>query len=214
MDVLIVGRTICGVGGSGMWIGVLMLLAVTTSIQERPTNVGGTGLIWGLGTILGPIIGGAFTVSSVGWRWAFHINLCIGAACAPVYIFLVPNKDLRPGTEFIDRAREIDYVGAILTIGAFVSGIMAISFGGVIYPWNSGQIIGLFVCSSVLFILLGLQQVYIILTTTFNRIFPVEFCNSRTMVILFAVMAGGTTAVFVPIYLVPISFNSPAKTAH
>jgi hypothetical protein len=101
----------------------------------------------------------------------------------------------------------MDYVGTILTLGAFVSGVMAISFGGITYPWNSGKIIGLFVCSGVLFILLGVQQVYTIFTTTTRRIFPVEFFKSRTMLILFAMTAAGGTAVFVPIYMIPIFFQ-------
>jgi MFS family permease len=207
MNAIIIGRAICGVGGSGMYVGVMTLLAATTTIHERPMYVGGTGLTWGLGTVLGPIIGGAFTVSSAGWRWAFYINLCIGALCAPVYIFMLPNKDPRPGVSFKDRAREMDYVGGILTIGAFVSGVMAMSFGGITYPWNSGKIIGLFVCSGVLFIILGIQQVYTIFTTTSRRIFPVEFFSSRTILILFAMTAAGGTAVFIPIYMLPIFFQ-------
>jgi hypothetical protein len=82
--------------------------------------------------------------------------LCIGAACAPVYLFILPNKDPRPGISLMDRAREMDYVGSVLTIGAFVSDVIPVSFGGVTYDWNSGQTIGLFCCSGVLFILLGL----------------------------------------------------------
>ena len=207
MDALIIGRAICGVGGSGMYVGVMTLLAATTTMHERPMYVGGTGLTWGLGTVLGPIIGGAFTDSSAGWRWAFYINLCIGAVCAPVYLFMLPNKDPRPGVSFMDRAREMDYVGAILTIGAFVSGVMAVSFGGVTYPWNSGRIIGLFVCSGVLFILLGIQQVWTVFTNTYRRVFPVEFFKSRTILILFCMTAAGGTAVFVPIYMIPIFFQ-------
>jgi MFS family permease len=207
MNAIIIGRAICGVGGSGMYVGVMTLLAATTTIHERPMYVGGTGLTWGLGTVLGPIIGGAFTVSSAGWRWAFYINLCIGAVCAPVYIFMLPNKDPRPGVSFMDRAREMDYVGGVLTIGAFVSGVMAMSFGGITYPWNSGKIIGLFVCSGVLFIILGIQQVYTIFTTTSRRIFPVEFFSSRTILILFAMTSAGGTAVFIPIYMLPIFFQ-------
>jgi MFS family permease len=207
MNALIIGRAICGVGGSGMYVGVMTLLAATTTMHERPMYIGGTGLTWGLGTVLGPIIGGGFSDSSAGWRWAFYINLCIGAACAPVYIFMLPNKDPRPGVSLKDRAREMDYVGAVLTIGAFVSGVMAVSFGGLTYPWNSGKIIGLFVCSGVLFILLGLQQVYTIFTTTSRRVFPVEFFKSRTMLILFAMTAAGGTAIFVPIYMIPIFFQ-------
>lgn len=207
MDALIIGRAICGVGGSGMYVGVMTLLAATTTIHERPMYIGGTGLTWGLGTVLGPIIGGGFSDSSAGWEWAFYINLCIGAACAPVYLFMLPNKDPRPGISLMDRAREMDYVGSILTMGAFVSGVMAVSFGGVTYEWNSGQTIGLFCCSGILFILLGLQQVYTIFTTTSRRVFPVEFFKSRTMLILFAMTAAGGTAIFVPIYMIPIFFQ-------
>jgi MFS family permease len=207
IDALIIGRALCGVGGSGMYVGVMTLLAATTTMHERPMYVGGTGLTWGLGTVLGPIIGGAFTDSSAGWRWAFYINLCIGAVCAPVYIFMLPNKDPRPGVSLTDRAREMDYLGGLLTIGAFVSGVMAVSFGGITYPWNSGKIIGLFVCSGVLFILLGLQQVFTVFTTKTRRVFPIEFFKSRTILILFCMTAAGGTAVFIPIYMIPIFFQ-------
>lgn len=67
MDALIIGRAICGVGGSGMYVGVMTLLAATTTMQERPLYIGGTGLTWGLGTVLGPIVGGGFSDSAAGW---------------------------------------------------------------------------------------------------------------------------------------------------
>ncbi|THV48720.1 hypothetical protein BGAL_0231g00030 [Botrytis galanthina] len=207
MSALIVGRALCGFGGSGAYVGVMTLLAASTTINERPLYIGGTGMTWGLGTVIGPIIGGAFTDSSAGWRWAFYINLCIGAACAPVYLFLLPNYDPRPGVPLLHRAKEVDYLGGILIIGAFVSGVMAVSFGGVTYPWNSGKIIGLFVCSGILFIIFGIQQVFTIFTTTSRRIFPIEFLKSRTMLILFAMTSAGGTAIFIPIYMIPIFFQ-------
>ncbi|KAF5870644.1 putative mfs drug efflux protein [Botrytis fragariae] len=207
MPALIVGRALCGFGGSGTYVGVMTLLAASTTIHERPLYIGGTGMTWGLGTVIGPIIGGAFTDSSAGWRWAFYINLCIGAACAPVYLFLLPNYDPRPGVPLLHRAKEVDYLGGIIIIGAFVSGVMAVSFGGVTYPWNSGKIIGLFVCSGILFIIFGIQQVFTIFTTTSRRIFPIEFLQSRTMLILFAVTSAGGTAIFIPIYMIPIFFQ-------
>lgn len=207
IDAFIIGRAICGVSGAGMYVGLMTQLAVITTIQERPMYVGGAGLVWGVGTVLGPIIGGAFTDSSATWRWSFYINLCVGAVCAPVYIFMLPNKDPRPGVSLADRAREMDYLGAILMIGASVSGVMAVSFGGVMYPWNSGKIIGLFCCSGVLFILLGVQQVLIFFTTVARRILPVEFFKSHTVLILFAVTAAGGTSIFLPIYMIPIYFQ-------
>lgn len=97
MNALIVGRVICGIGGSGLYNGAFTLISQTTTITERPLYVSGTGLTWGLGTVLGPIVGGAFQQSQVGWRWVFCINLFIGAACAPAWLFLLPSKDPRPG---------------------------------------------------------------------------------------------------------------------
>ncbi|KAG9244714.1 major facilitator superfamily domain-containing protein [Calycina marina] len=207
MDALIIGRAICGVAGSGMYVGVMTLLAATTTIQERPIYIGGTGLTWGLGTILGPIIGGALTDSSAGWRWAFYINLVIGAICAPIYLFLIPSVDPRPGVSFKACAKEMDYIGALLTMGAFVSGVMAVSFGGVTWAWGSGRIIGLFVCSGVLFSLLAIQQVWTIGTNKAHRIFPVEFFRSRTMLLLFICTSAGGAAIFILIYMIPIFFQ-------
>lgn len=60
-------------------------------------------------------------------------NLCVGELFAPVYFFCLPKRDPRPGVSFIARMREIDWVGSVLQVGAFASGIMAISFGGVIF---------------------------------------------------------------------------------
>ncbi|PWY79291.1 MFS general substrate transporter [Aspergillus heteromorphus CBS 117.55] len=207
INAFIIARAICGFSGAGMYVGLMTMIAVTTTLPERPMYIGGAGFTWGIGTVLGPIIGGAFTDSSAGWRWSFYINLCIGAVCAPVYFFMLPNKDPRPGVSFLDRARELDYIGGILTIGAFVSGVMAISFGGATYAWNSGQIIGLFCCSGVLFILLGIQQALPILTTVPRRLFPVEFFKSRTILILFAMTAAGGASIFLPVYMTPIFFQ-------
>lgn len=208
IDAFIFARAVCGISGAGMYVGLMTLLAVTTTIQERPMYVSGAGFTWGLGTVLGPIIGGAFTDSSAGWRWSFYINLCIGAVCAPVYLFMLPSdKDPRPDVSFLDRALELDFIGGTLLIGAFVSGVMAVSFGGLMFPWKSGRIIGLFVCSGVLFILLGIQQTNTILTTPARRIMPVEFFKMPTILTLFAATAAGGTAIFVPVYMAPLFFQ-------
>lgn len=115
------------------------------------------------------------------------------------------------------RFAEIDYTGAILVCGAFVSGVMAINFGGIVYAWNSGRIIGLFVASGVLFILFGLQQTFTIFTTEDRRIFPLHFLRSRTMLLLFGSTACASTALFIPIYFIPLFFqfvrNSSALAA-
>ncbi|PQE17083.1 MFS drug efflux transporter protein [Rutstroemia sp. NJR-2017a BBW] len=116
-------------------------------------------------------------------------------------------KDARPGVAFKERAVEMDYVGTVLQAGALTMFVMAINWGGNIYPWKSGQVIGLFVGSGVLFIILGFQQTMTIFTTVSRRIIPVEFFKSRTIMILFAMTAASGSSAFVPIYFVPIFFQ-------
>jgi MFS family permease len=107
MNALIVGRVIAGVGGAGVYLGLLNLISINTTIRERPAYMGGIGFTWGSGTILGPVIGGAFSDSTATWRWvgksltapfrcancvpeAFYINLIIFGALSPA-LLLIPN---------------------------------------------------------------------------------------------------------------------------
>ena len=131
----------------------------------------------------------------------------IGALCAPIYIFMIPPFDPRPGVPYRERLRQLDYLGTLLIVGACVSGVMALNFGGTLYPWDSGQTIACFVVSGVLFIVFGLQQVFCVLTTEESRIFPCRFLLDKTMVILFMQMSASVTIFFLPIYFIPLFFQ-------
>ncbi|KAH0438209.1 hypothetical protein CcaCcLH18_03476 [Colletotrichum camelliae] len=211
MNALIVGRALCGLGGVGMYLGVMTLIAATTTIQERPAYLASIGLTWGLGTVLGPVVGGAFADSGATWRWAFYINLPIGGLAAPVYLWMLPSPDPQPGATLWQRLREIDWVGAPLMLGAIICFTMGISFGGVMYDWDSGQEVALFVVAGVLFIVFGLQQAYCIGTTKERRLFPVELIVSRkyyrTIILMFCITASGGCAIFVPVYFIPVFFQ-------
>ncbi|THV45847.1 hypothetical protein BGAL_0444g00030 [Botrytis galanthina] len=69
MTALIFGRVIGGVGGTGMYLGALTLISVNTSPKETTEYMGYLALVWGFGSVIGPLIGGAFTDSSATWRW-------------------------------------------------------------------------------------------------------------------------------------------------
>ena len=68
-DALIVGRVIAGIGGSGMYLGALNYISAFATRSKAPIYVAFIGLGWGLGAILGPVVGGAFSESSATWRW-------------------------------------------------------------------------------------------------------------------------------------------------
>ncbi|KAL2821425.1 major facilitator superfamily domain-containing protein [Aspergillus cavernicola] len=208
LNAFIVGRAICGIGGIGIYLGLINMVSALTSEAQCPMYMGFVGLTWGIGTILGPIIGGAFADSSATWRWSFYINLCIGGAAAPVYIFIIPRSDPHPGTAFLARARSLHLVGTALSAGAMTTLIMAISFGGSLYLCSSGQIIGLFIASGVLWLLFILQQPFSVFIPPENRLFPVSSLrDSYEMKILFVQMASAQTPVMVSIYFLPPLFQ-------
>ena len=207
MSALIVGRALCGLGGSGTYTGVMTLLSILTDEKERPAYLGVTGVTWGLGTVLGPIVGGAFTVSSATWRWAFYINLCIAGVCAPAYLFLIPSLNPKAETSLKTRISEIDSIGTFLISGVLVTGLMAISFGGLVYAWNSGRTIALFTVSGVLAIIFWIQQIYCIGTTPATRTFPVQFLKNKELVLLFSAEACASILTYIPIYFVPLYFQ-------
>jgi MFS family permease len=167
-----------------------------------------TGAMWGLGTVLGPVIGGAFTTSSAGWRWAFYINLPIGALTAPVLLFLIPPFDALKGTSLLGRLKRIDWIGMILLTGSITSLVLALQFGGNQFAWNSGAVIGCFVTFGVTLILFAFSQtLYMPGQTKQRRIFPVEMIFNRTTVLLFILTSTGATTVFLAIYYIPLFFQ-------
>jgi MFS family permease len=158
-----------------------------------------------MGTVLGPVVGGGFEI--VDWRWGFYINLLLGAILLPTYIFVVPSTDLSGGVSAAKRAKTFDYVGAVLSIGAFVSIIMAINFGGNIYAWDSAQIVALFVVSGALWIAFGVQQNFTLLTSSQKRLFPVHLLKNREIILLFIACAAAGAEAYVTVYYIPIYFQ-------
>lgn len=125
-------------------------------MPDGKLTINPSGLVWGLGTVLGPVVGGGFELYT--WRWAFYINLLFGAILLPTYLFAIPSNDPLPGTSRWRKLASFDWVGTVLSVGAFTTLVMAINFGGTLYPWNSGQTIALFIVSGALWIIFGLQQ--------------------------------------------------------
>jgi hypothetical protein len=105
------------------------------------------------------------------------------------------------------RFKRLDLLGAVLSAGAITSFVMAISFGGGVYSWNSGEIIGLLVTTGVLWIAFIVQQRFSVLVAPENRLFPMELLRSWEMDILFAQMASAQVVVTVPIYFIPLYFQ-------
>ncbi|KAK4446595.1 efflux pump roqT [Podospora aff. communis PSN243] len=218
MNALIVGRVLAGIGGSGIYLGALNYFSFLTSPTERGLYIGLCGFHWGVGAVLGPVIGGAFAESSATWRWAFYINLVIGAVVAPIFLFFLPVIHPVQGKSIRSRLVTIDILGHVLVAATWVLFTVAFSFAGIQWPWSDGRSIALIVVFGVLLLATTFQQYFTLLTTIATRAVPAHLLPSRTQTLLLLGTATASATLSVVVYYVPIYFqfvhgDSPIQAA-
>ena len=76
---LIVGRAIAGVGSAGIFSGAILIVAATVPLAQRPTYMGLIGGMYGIASVAGPLMGGAFT-DKLTWRWVSHGDFALTLA--------------------------------------------------------------------------------------------------------------------------------------
>ncbi|PNP47846.1 hypothetical protein TGAMA5MH_00898 [Trichoderma gamsii] len=207
MGALIVGRVIAGVGGTGTFLGSLNYMTVLTPPKVRGTYVTGAGFFWGIGCILGPIVGGSFSDSSATWRWAFYINLVIAAVTAPVYLFVLPSYKPSSNQSLMARLVKLDYLGFALSIGFWVTFALGFLSAGGIWKWSDGRTIATITMFAVLLAAYALQQTFCIFTTPETRSFPLHLLKSRTQILLYVEAAAAMAAIYIPIFYIAIYFQ-------
>ncbi|XXG94705.1 hypothetical protein Hte_000962 [Hypoxylon texense] len=207
MNAMIVGRVIAGTGGSGIYLGSLQYVALMTGEKERGFYMSLIGALWGVGSVLGPVIGGAFVESPATWRWAFYINLPIGALTIPPFLLFLPSFHPLRGITIRERLASIDFAGFLLGCGTWVSFLLAFTMAGGVWPWDDGRTIATFVVFGVLLTAYVLQQYFAIFTTPARRLFPGHLLRKRTQVLLYVVTAAGGTSMYVIIYYIPLYFQ-------
>lgn len=147
---LILGRTIAGLGGAGIFSGSMLIIAQTMPLERRPICTGLLGGLYGVAGVAGPLMGGAFT-EYVTWRWCFYINIPLGAVTALfILCFFKAPKPIKMTSSIREQFAQLDLLGLLFFIPAIVSILLALQWGGTQYSWGNGRIIGLIVTFGVL----------------------------------------------------------------
>jgi EmrB/QacA subfamily drug resistance transporter len=136
MTQLILFRGLQGIGGGSMMVNALATIGDLFAPAERGKWQGVMGGIFGLATIVGPLLGGWLT-DNFSWRWIFYVNIPVGI------IAMITIASAMPKIARNTKNRSIDFAGAVLIAVGLIPLLLAFVWAGSQYDWGSWQIIGL-----------------------------------------------------------------------
>lgn len=200
----IIGRAIAGVGAAGIFSGVIIIIVYAVPLHKRPLYQGMFGAVFGLASVIGPLLGGAFT-TKVTWRWCFYINLPLGGV-AMVFIFFllkIPDRDTTK-IPTKDKLKQLDGLGTFFFIPGCVCLLLALEWGGATYAWSNGRIIALLTLAAVLLIGFVLVQIFMPDTATVP---PRIFMQRSIMAGVYSTLCIGAQ-MMIFIYYLPIWFQA------
>ena len=205
MTQLIVFRAIQGLGGGSIMAIAFVSVGDLFPPAERGKSQGYLAAVFALSSILGPTLGGLIT-DQLSWHWIFYINIPLGIPVMFLFIFFFPQirrSDSKP---------KLDYLGVVTLILAVVPLMLALSWGGVHYAWDSVEVVGFLIFSGVMGIIF-----LIIETRAEEPVVPLSLFKNRvvasSLVVIFLTgfaMFGGI--IFVPLYAQGVLGNSATSS--
>ncbi|KAI1623641.1 major facilitator superfamily domain-containing protein [Exophiala viscosa] len=156
---LIIGRAIAGIGAAGIFSGGMMVMIHTVPLHKRPVYAGIFGATFGIASVVGPLLGGAFT-QKLTWRWCFYINLPIGGVAIAVATIMMKLPGQKDKLSLKQQFAQLDPLGTIVFLPSIVCLLLALQWGGTTYAWSSARIIALLVVFSVTVVAFAAIQIW------------------------------------------------------
>lgn len=223
MNQLIAFRAIQGLGGAGLFAMTFIVIADLFPPAERGKYQGLVGAVFGISSVLGPLVGGFLTDHGsniipgiAGWRWVFYVNLPFGI----IALWFIITK--MPAIMPKGKSKGLDLLSAFLMITGLISLVLALRLDKDIFAWTSVTILGLFTASAILlasFILrsLKIENPILDLSLFKNKVFSrsvtalfflgIAFLSTMIFLPLFMVMVVGVSATSAGISLIPLSIG-------
>lgn len=178
MGMLIGGRVITGIGGSGIQTNAYLIISEITPISQRGIVLGFLTMSLIPAAVLGPVLGGLFSSSNgLTWRWCFYVNLPFGGVSflflsvfyKPRKIITNLNRDMR------SKIRSLDLAALCILTVSLTLLLVGISLGGAEYQtsWKSPITICFIVFGGVLFIFAVIFEFYIFKADNSLKIYPI-----------------------------------------
>ena len=204
MPELIAFRALQGLGGGGLIVTTMAVVGDIVPPRERGKYQGFFGAVFGVSTVLGPLLGGFF-VDNLSWRWIFYVNVPIGGLALAVI-----------GAAFHTRVTHvhhtIDYLGATLLAGGLSSIVLFTSLGGTTWGWGSVEtvtliVLGVLLLSAFVLVERTAKEPLVPLVLFRNRVFSV---TSAIGFIVGLALFGAVT--YLPLYLQIVKGYSPTTS--
>jgi EmrB/QacA subfamily drug resistance transporter len=198
---LIVFRAIQGLGGGGLIVSTMAAVGDIVPPRERGRYQGLFGAVFGLASVIGPLLGGFFT-TNLTWRWIFYVNLPLGVLAFVVLAATLPGRGERVH-------HQVDYLGAGLLAAALSAIVLVCTLGGTSYKWSSPFIVTLGVAAVVLVVLFVVVE-----RRAPEPVLPMRLFRNRVFVVTSAIgfvvgfaLFGSVT--YLPLFLQVVNGASP-----